>query len=261
MRRILPCVAILLVFTTTAALSQAPDPPKSDPVSKPLPWDVVSVKPHKVGDDVGSWMRTTPAGFSAIVAVRSLIMTANNLIMLDQVSGLPGWAENENFDVEGKMDAEAAEAFKKLSRNDQAYQRRLMMQTLLADRFKLKVHHDLRELPVYNLLIAKNGVKMKEASQAEDYSWSMGLGRITSKGMPIASLAVCLSNPVGRMIVDKTGLTGKYEIDLTWAWNDDPASGDSGPSLFTALQGLRLEPAKAPIDVVVIDHIERPSEN
>ncbi len=65
-------------------------------------------------------------------------------------------------------------------------------------------------------------------------------------------------------VIDKTGLTGLYNIDLTWAWNDEPGSGDNGPSIFTALQeqlGLKLEPAKAPVDVVVIDHIERPSEN
>ena len=140
-------------------------------------------------------MRTTPDGFSADVTVRSLVMSAYNLIMLDQISGLPSWAESENFNVEGKLDSEAAAAFKMLSRNDQASQRCLMMQSLLADRFKLRLHHDLRELPVYNLVIARNGLKMKEASPLQDYSWSMGLGNITSKGMPIASLVASLSNP------------------------------------------------------------------
>jgi uncharacterized protein (TIGR03435 family) len=150
----------------------------------------------------------------------------------------------------------------KLPPADQASQRSLLMQTLLADRFKLRIHHDLKELPVYNLVIAKSGLKMKEASSSKAQSWSMGLGSITSKGMPIASLAASLSNHVGRMIIDKTGLTGNYEINLTFSWNDEP--GDATPSIFTALQdqlGLKLEPAKAPVDSVVIDHIERPSEN
>jgi uncharacterized protein (TIGR03435 family) len=80
--------------------------------------------------------------------------------------------------------------------------------------------------------------------------------------MDLAALIASLSNPAGRKIIDKTGLTGKYQVDLTWAWNDDPNA--AGPSLFSALQdqlGLKLEPAKAPVDVVVIDHLERPSEN
>ncbi|MGA8742193.1 MAG: TIGR03435 family protein [Terracidiphilus sp.] len=260
--------SILVVSAIPSVSAQTTQPPKSaTPSGKPSPlpasYDVVSVKPHKTDDPgVVSWMRTTPTGFSANVSACSLIMSAYNLIMLDQISGLPGWAENENFDVEGKLDAEAAEAFEKLSRNDEASQRRLMMQAILADRFGLRIRRELRGLPVYNLVIAKSGLKMKEASPLQDYPWSMGLGSITSKGMPIASLAASLSNPAGRMVIDKTGLTGRYEINLAWSWNDEP--GNSGPSLFTALQeqlGLKLEPAKAPIDVVVIDHIERPSEN
>jgi uncharacterized protein (TIGR03435 family) len=264
--RILGSAAVLLILTTLQVRSQSLDQPKADSMTdsnpKQLSWDVVSVKPHKAADGVSSWMRTGPAGFSADVTVRSLVMTAYNLIMLEQISGLPGWAENENYEVQGKLDSESTEAFKKLSRNNQASQRSLLMQALLADRFKLRLHHDLRELPVYNLVIARSGLKMKEASSSKDESWSMGLGSITSKGMPIASLVASLSNPVGRMIIDKTGLTGKYEINLTFSWNDEP--GDASPSIFTALQdelGLRLEPAKAPVDVVVIDHLERPSEN
>ena len=80
--------------------------------------------------------------------------------------------------------------------------------------------------------------------------------------MSIAFLCASLSHSAGRLIIDKTGLTGNYEINLTWAWNDDPNS--TAPSLFSALEeqlGLKLESAKAPLDVVVIDHIERPTEN
>jgi len=93
-------------------------------------------------------------------------------------------------------------------------------------------------------------------------AWHKLSSRI-SKGT-IEIPAMSLSGTVGRVIIDKTGLTGQYDIELTWAWRDDPGSGETGPSIFTALQeqlGLKLEPAKAPVDVVVIDHIERPSEN
>ena len=266
MLRVLGSAAVLLILTTLQARSQSLDQTmadsRADSNPKQFAWDVVSVKPHKAADGVSSWMRTGPAGFSADVTVRSLVMTAYNLIMLDQISGLPGWAENENYEVQGKLDSESTEAFKKLAPADQASQRCLLMQALLADRFKLRVHHDRRELPVYNLVIARSGLKMKEASSSKAQSWSMGLGTLTGKGMPIASLIASLSNHVGRMIIDKTGLTGNYEVNLTFSWNDEP--GDASPSIFTALQdelGLKLEPAKAPVDVVVIDHLERPSEN
>jgi uncharacterized protein (TIGR03435 family) len=264
--RVLGSAAVFLLLTALQARSQSLDQPKADSKAdsnpKQLSWDVVSVKPHKAADGVSSWMRTGPGGFSADVTVRSLVMTAYNLIMLEQISGLPGWAENENFEVQGKLDPENTEAFKKLPSADQSSQRSMLMQALLADRFKLKVHHDLKELPVYNLVIARSGLKMKEASSSQAQSWSMGLGILTGKGMPIASLIGSLSNQVGRMIIDKTGLTGNYEVNLTFSWNDQP--DDATPSIFTALQdqlGLKLEPAKAPVDLVVIDHIERPSEN
>jgi uncharacterized protein (TIGR03435 family) len=266
----LSVAAILLVVSLASMRPQTLQPPQSAvPSAKtsPLPaaYDIVSVKAHKVDDPgVGSWWRDTPTGFSANVSVRSLIMSAYNLIMLDQLSGLPDRAERENFDVEGKFDADTADAFAKLSRSDQTRQRQLMLQALLADRFKLRVHIETNNLPVYILVVAKDGPKMKQEPPSENSGYSMGLGGISSKGMEVSGLVISLSNPVGRKIIDKTGLTGKYEVNLNWASNDDPRSGDTGPSIFTALQeqlGLKLEPAKAPIDVVVIDHLERPSEN
>jgi uncharacterized protein (TIGR03435 family) len=105
---------------------------------------------------------------------------------------------------------------------------------------------------------------MKEVAPDQGGSFSMGRGCIRSDGMEISNLVASLSNPVGRLIIDNTGLKRKYRFDLTWTWNDEPNSGDKGPSLFTALQeqlGLKLEPAKAPVQVIVTDHIERPSEN
>jgi uncharacterized protein (TIGR03435 family) len=227
-------------------------------------YDVVSIKPHK-DDNVGSWWRTTSSGFSANVQVRSLIMSAFHLVMFDQLSGLPPWADNENFDVEAKLDPDNADAFQKLPNEDKNRQYDLMLQSLLTDRFKLAIRREQKELPVYNLVIAKGGCKLKDASASEKGNgFSMGMGRLEGKAVSIQSLVLSLSNPVGRLIIDKTGLTGKYEINLTWAWNDQPGSANAGPSLFSALQdqlGLKLEPAKAPVDVVVVDHLERPSEN
>ena len=89
----------------------------------------------------------------------------------------------------------------------------------------------------------------------------MGQGKLTAHRSQVGSLAFSLSGSVGRVIIDKTGLNALYDIDLRWSPDNEP---DTGPSIFTALEeqlGLKLEPAKAPIDVIVIDHIERPSEN
>ena len=266
--RIMLLLSFAALFFSIALAAQSTNPATKGPSTEtsrlPATYDVVSVKPHKEEGNsaVGSYWRTTANGFSANVPVRSLIMSAYSLIMMDQISGLPQWAETENFDVEAKLDSDNAEALQKLPNEQRIQQFNRMMQLLLADRFALRARREQRELPVYNLVVAKGGSKLKESSSTENLSFSMGLGRINGKAVSIQSLVVNLSNPAGRLVVDKTGLTGKYEVTLTWAWNDDPNS--TAPSIFTALQdqlGLKLEPAKAPVDVVVIDHIERPSEN
>ena len=230
-------------------------------------YDVVSIKPHKEDDSnrISGW-RLTPSGFSGKdVSVRSLIMSAYHLIMPDQISGLPAWADSETFDIEAKLDPDNTAALAKMSAEDQQTRNDLMMRALLTDRFKLKASHSKKDLPVYNLVIAKGGPKLKKASSIENSGYSTNVARIckmTSKSLDVPSLAGGLSNFAGRLVIDKTGLTGRYEVTLSWAFND--SFTDSAPAIFTAVQeqlGLKLEPAKAPVDVVVIDHLERPSEN
>jgi uncharacterized protein (TIGR03435 family) len=135
------------------------------------------------------------------------------------------------------------------------------MRQILDERFALKFHIEKRELPVYNLVVAKQGLKLKESAPDEAGMSSMGKGKLTAHRGKIASLAFSLSGTVDRIVLDKTGLTALYDIDLSWSSDDDQ---DGGPSIFAALEeqlGLKLEPAKALMDVVVIDHLERPSEN
>jgi uncharacterized protein (TIGR03435 family) len=237
--------------------------PPAKPAALPTAYDIVSVRPQKEDNSgVGSYWRHTPSGFSANVPVYSLITGAYNVMMEDQISGLPDWARTENFDIEAKLDPDNAEAVGKLHGDDRVKENALLLRALLADRFRMKAHIEVKELPVYNLVIAKSGLKMKEAAPDQSPGYRMGLGNIAGQSLFIGNLVGSLSHPAGRLIIDKTGLSGKYQVDLTWAWDDDPNA--TGPSLFTALQeqlGLKLEPAKAPLDVVVIDHIERPSEN
>ena len=169
-------------------------------------------------------------------------------------------------------------------------QRNSMLQPLLAERFKLKVHKETELRSIYELVIAKNGPKLKEAKPGDtDTSGTKGANRfsrpgailIASQGMSIAALANHLSELLHRTIVDKTGLTGKYDITLRVGIGGWPGSYASGagrrpaanrqrtpsrfaPSIFAAIQeqlGLKLQSTKGPVETLVIDHVEQPSEN
>jgi uncharacterized protein (TIGR03435 family) len=167
-----------------------------------------------------------------------------------------------------------------------------MLQALLADRFKLAVHHETKDLPVYSLVIAKGGFKLQESKPDEtDPQGRTGMhisgssGAMRGQLVSMASLAQFLYGRLNRTVLDKTGLTGKYDFMLKWTPDQNqmqPAGGfqatsggapggqpalvaDAGaPDLFTAVQeqlGLKLESGKGPVEVIVIDHVERPSGN
>jgi len=255
---------------TLAALSlaQAYSPVSTAAASANLPaYDIVSVKPHKSDSASGtvSYWRSAKDGFTATgETVEELMMNAFDLTMPDQISGLPGWADSEQFDVQTKMDDDTVAAMQKLPPKERGHQQDLMLQSMLADRFGLKVHHETRELPTYDLVIAKGGLKMKAAPADLHSGWSMGNGRFEGKSVPIDSLVYGLSNTVGRVVTNKTGLTGNYGITLKWTPDGQQETADSGPSIFAALEeqlGLRLVAAKGPVDTIVVDHLEKPSPN
>lgn len=193
--------------------------------------------------------------------------------MDDQLEGLPAWAKSDRYAVDAKMDDETIAAFKKLPPVQRWPAMQTMLQAVLADRFQLKLHKVTRELPVYDLVVARGGLKIQPTPEGKDHGYSMGMGKLTGNGVELDSLAFSLSNEVGRIIVNKTGLTGGYSMDLKWQPDSmaagavsggSSAAGDALPDLFTALEeqaGLKLEPAKGPADVYVIDHVEKPSEN
>jgi uncharacterized protein (TIGR03435 family) len=197
--------------------------------------------------------------------------------------GGPGWVSSDRYDIAAKGDDSLAEGWNKLSPKQQKEELREMVKSLLADRFKLQMRHETREIPVYALVVAKSGSKLTpttpEPVVAVDPNappapytykspWKLNVGLIGGHGVTMSDLATMLwtEREIGsRKVLDKTGLEGKYDFTLKWASEDQAASTDSsGPSIFTAIQeqlGLRLESTKAPLDVLVIDHIERPSEN
>lgn len=244
-------------------------------------FDVASVKPSHSG---GLILRVTPDGFSGHLPVKILIMYAYN-VMNFQISGGTGWIDSERYDIEAKIDEATISALKKLPWEEESDQRRRMMQSLLAERFKLKVSHSSKELPIYALVVAKNGPKLTKSAASPavsgnrdpNHTMSIRSGEITATRIPMSEFAEQLARHVGRNVVDKTGLEGIY--DFTLHWTPEPqglAAGppdsqlpaapldSSGPSIFIALQeqlGLKLESQKGPVETLIIESVERPSEN
>jgi uncharacterized protein (TIGR03435 family) len=143
---------------------------------------------------------------------------------------------------------------------------KLLLQNLLADRFQLRVHWETRTTSVYELVLGKNGPKLKENSGAQEPGINTkkgsGKGRMQGTREPISILASNLGNQLGRIVLDKTGLHGAY--DWTLEWGLELTDDSTHPSLFTAVQeqlGLRLKAGKGPMETLVIDRAKRASEN
>jgi bla regulator protein BlaR1 len=184
-----------------------------------------------------------------------------------QISGRSPLLDSERYDIEATIGADTPERPSRLTfaTIQSAPQVRLMLQTLLVDRFYLAIRHETKETPGYSLTVAKNGPKLRESTAPEDlHDMSVDLGQIKSNRMSTAQLAGALSRMLGLPVVDKTGLTGFYDLRLIWTPGDPVADAISGPSIFAALQetlGLRLVSSKEPVDILVIEHVEKPSGN
>ncbi len=237
-----------------------------DASAKAPAYDVVSIKTHKSDRGAGGW-GFSPDGFDYSGVTLELLITSAYGISENQVSGLPGWVRSNYYDIQAKVDAGTAEAWKKLSIRELAARQEPMLQSLLADRCRLKTHWETRELPVYDLIIEKGGLKMKEAPADEKHDGMLAEGHVKGRSTLLEAVSQNLSNWSGRTVVDKTGLGEKrFDFELTWTPEDqrdaDPAN--AGPSIFTALKeqlGLKLVPSHAPFKTLVIDHMERPSPN
>jgi len=291
----LAALAVPIVFglanpMQSRAQSQAQDAATTAPV-----YEVASIKPDKSGHDMVR-MSNTPEGFTATnVSVQMLIRLAYG-VEDNQISGSNALG-SETYDVEAKMEKSVADGLQKLDPDQRKLDRQRMLQALLADRFKLAIHRETKELPVYALVIAKNGPKLKEAKAGDTYPngikgpggrgggrgmMIMGRGEFTGQGLRMEDLARQLSQQLGRTVVDKTGLTAIYDFTLKWTPDESQApmsggmdggqrgsdntvgSDSTSPSIFTAIQeqlGLKLESQKGPVEVIVIDHVEKPSEN
>ncbi len=190
----------------------------------------------------------------------------------NQLIGLPHWAESDRFDIKAKVVDPDPMVMKHLTQE----QSRKMLEPILTDRFQLKFHHEMKTLPVYEMVVVKGGPKFRETTAAETASdkgvngvraggISVHNTQLYATGVPLSSLAAQLSGHLHRIVIDKTGLSGKYNLSLAWTPDDAPPAQDAAaPTLFTALQeqlGLKLQPSKAEIEMFVVDQVELPTDN
>lgn len=205
--------------------------------------------------------------------VELLIESAYGLPMSSEqrIIGGPEWvrSESDRYEVVAKIEDSRFAAMQRLSQTEQQRQLALMEQALLADRFKLKVHFEMREMPVYALVVAKGGVKLAAAADGETMQLSLaGSGQELGLVAKAVTLDEFVRSPFlridGRTIQNQTNLDGRFDFSLRWARQGPGAVSGDQPDLFTALQeqlGLKLTPARAPVEVIVINDIERPEEN
>lgn len=259
-------------------------------------FEVASIKPNKSGSG-GMALMMEPGRFTATnIPIRLIIKFAYNLQSDAQLTGGPGWINSEKYDIEGKESDSFVESMKGHSFEEAAQHTRLMVQSMLVDRFNLKLKREMKKLPVYALIVASHGPKLAEtrrtplprvggkftASHEFRGIQFVGLGHIKGSAATTGLLADELTKQLGRLVVDDTGLKGHYDFVLKWTPEENQklllmrATGGnptidkiapaepSSPSIFTAVQeqlGLKLKAERAPVDVLVIEHIDRPSAN
>jgi uncharacterized protein (TIGR03435 family) len=245
----------------------------STPTPAPFVFEVSTVKLNNSGSDSGSHTGMNHDRFTATnVLLKTLIQYQAYGIPEPRILGGPKWLDSQRFDIEAKLDPATLDRLKALPRDQGRPAMQAMFQQLLADRFHLIVHWETRDLPVYNLVAAnKNGPTLPAAKDPDHSGTSAGTGQLQCVGCTLPEIAQVLTQEaqgeLGRVVLDKTGLAGRYDIRLKWTPDtDSPASAppSSQPSFFTAIQeqlGLKLEPARGPVQVLVIDRADLPTEN
>jgi uncharacterized protein (TIGR03435 family) len=278
--------ALLVVICSAAAVGQ------TQPPTTHTEFEIASVKPTASADG-RSLLQALPGRLTMTnLTLRRLILIAYG-VQDYQLSGDSPWTGSEHYDVQAKADGETSVQ----------QMEGPMLRTLLEDRFRMRLHRETRQLPVYELVLVNGGAKLPPSKDGSCTPYSVdsppppapaggeprptfcglrlavdGLNRtLEGQGVSMAVLATNLSrtynSALGRNVIDGTGLTGTFDIHLIWA-NDNlsgapgpgavPLPEPTGPSIFTALQdqlGLKLKSTKGPVEVLVIDHIEKPSAN
>ena len=283
-------IAILLLgslFSGTFAQSPTPKPS----------FEVATVKPNAAGDNRVAIMRQPGGRFMTTNTSLRMLLGFAYGVRDFQISGGPSWVNTDRWNIEGR--AKESDLPLLAGPLDPTVTNPLlqMVQSLIEDRFQFKMHREARELPVYELVVAKGGAKVKLSEDQTPIrlpergappppppqrggpmprgSMRLGRGDLEATGVPFSNFITALSNQLGRTVIDKTDLKGFYDIKLQWTPEigqgpvvpggpEPPPPPADGPSIFTAIQeqlGLRLESAKGPVEVLVIDSVQKPSEN
>ena len=288
--------ALTLFFLIATPLR--PQAPQTDSTLPAPSFEITSVKRDTSettsirfgGPDISRFIATN-------VSAKSLIQFAYDVRNFE-LSGGPSWIDTEKFDVDGKVEDSLAQQLRALPQTEQQNQVRKMLQALLTERFKLKVRHEMKDLPIFALVVAKGGPKLREVpppdprtaaplpelphpgapgvppGEVEFSMWGDGKASFTGAAATMANLARLLAIPTGRHVDDRTGLRGAYDFVLSYTMDSslgtvylrepDAPPQASGTSIFTAIQeqlGLKLESAKGPVDTIVIDDIQEPTPN
>lgn len=245
----------------------------------PVRFVISSIRPVPQGPHRVS-LRLTPDGLMSEGAPLYMVLWQALGVPNDRIFGAPDWTRTACYDIEARVDSDEVSRWQSLSQKDQWQ----VVLLLLEDRFGLKLHHESRAMRAYNLVVAKGGPRMNDSAQAEAGALPKPVTprfSRTEKGLELkvngassADLTNALANALGSTVTDATGLTGKYNFTLDYSEERDGAatmapdseshSADSWPSIFTALQeqlGLKLEPKKEPVDVIVLDQIQKPTSN
>lgn len=260
------CAVSCLIASGATSVCQQPSiaPVTQGGAPAAMAFDEVMFYPDTAADTIHGFLWWDSSNYWMFDNVSSLNLIANAYgLGMHQVIGVPRWAEIDRYGLAANLDRAKLEEFKTLSTDEQLRQQRLMTQAVLADRYQLKVHRETREMPVYELVVANGGLKLTEkvlerhqgSSFFSPQDWWANYGTMED-------LANKLAEPTGGVVIDRTGQGTKTFFYLL-KWTSDSQSGASGdPSIFKALEeqlGLKLVPATDPVEVLVIDHIEKPT--
>jgi uncharacterized protein (TIGR03435 family) len=282
------CAPLLTVCLGISALAQAAAaaPANQPSAERPLAFDVVSIRPDRSSTLEHEQITVTPDGWhiehgSLMAALLTAYVPTTSDSMMYTVStlaGIPDWVRTEIYNIDAKVPEANLAAWQNPA--TQPAMLRTMVQAMLADRCKLAVHRGSKEVAVYSLVVGKNGPKLKAAVPGDPHPGAVpipgggeflgndGTGTALFYAAPIRALAVVLSNFGGRPVEDKTGLTGLYDMSFRRPRVGGPttepdSTSDPPPTIFAVAEGfgLKLEPAKSSVEILIIDHIEKPSEN
>jgi uncharacterized protein (TIGR03435 family) len=284
------CLALLIAAPIIAIPGLAQNPGETKPS-----FEVASVKANTSVGCLASIVNRPGGRFVATCLPLRVLITNAYHIQNFQIIGAPGWIADDRWNIEARVGEESIPPRVGAIDDPTA----LRLQSLMEDQFKLKFHRETRELPAYELTIAKSGIKINKSEDQSPYmplekgdsptppiifrpgdpiphgAMRLGIGELEANAIDISSLIQTLSKQLRRSVIDKTGLKGRYDIKLKWSPEMGQVgnqagtpfgqpSESSGPSIFTAVQeqlGLKIESTKGPTEVFVIDSVRKPSEN